>query len=276
MRTLETPHADHSLVSIQYRPLSAPTIDGSELALLKRFKRVGTAEEFYLYFPFFFSDFGGFREVRDANLPLLLGSMESAPNADPQVIHQIRETFEGSVDAFIRAFGQGDFRPIFDQIQPMVDDRTRQAHMSQQLYELYQRLRELAENFKVVYKGEDISHQDDPGLHLFISPESTHTSDPRWSYVLYSLGLELPILNDKVDMDNLIPVLLQRIQANDHEEHLDPDIRMLHAFGAICRDSEGFSDYINHMTGGTVELPKAHIIASLSWDHWHDPKLNMT
>jgi hypothetical protein len=101
---------------------------------------VTTERDFYLYFPFFLSNFGDFKEVQDTNIAQLLEEIDSSPNASPEIARQVWETLEqSSVDSFIRTFGQGNVPPIFVEIQPM-PNKIREAQMSNHLYKLYNRL----------------------------------------------------------------------------------------------------------------------------------------
>jgi len=261
MRTGQTAHRDHSLISIQYRPLSAPTIDGSELTLLQRFQRVTTEKEFYLYFPFFFSNFEGFKEERDSNVTQFLAAIDTSPNVDTENVRQLREALEqSSVDSFIRTCGQGDFRPLLAQIQPMLQDRIHEVQISNQIFKFYNRLHELVEIFKEKYNGQDVPHPNDPSVLAFARSESRNGTNPYWSYVLYSLGLELPTFNSQVNLDGLIPLLLQENAAGDRKENLSPALRVLKIFETTYQDSPGFSQLIHYIFGGLMKPVDVYLI----------------
>jgi hypothetical protein len=264
MPTEVTLHHDHSLIRVQYRPLSAPTIDGSELALLKRFRTVTTEEDFYLYFPFLFSDFGGFREVRDVNIAKILAMLDSSPNWNPETIKQTREMLEqSSVDSFTRTFGRGDFRPIFADIKPMLQDRIHKAQISSQLFGLYKRHQELVEIFKTKYNGGDIPHQKDPRIQVFVDLLSGQGTNPYAPFVLYSLGLDITAFNTQVNLDGLIPVL-QNTQTDSRRKSLPPYMhRVFDIFTNICQDSIGYSQLACHVFGNMMEMD-IYVIVSYS------------
>ncbi len=80
---LDAHRAHDRLVKVQTRPFTPP-YEGSDLAHLRIFKSVTTADQFFLYFPWFFDCFGNMDAVRNYLRNTFIARMTEAME-DPDV-----------------------------------------------------------------------------------------------------------------------------------------------------------------------------------------------
>jgi hypothetical protein len=234
-------HRQHGeLVKIETRPFWWPLCDGSDLDQLVALREAKSADEFFLYFPWFFHCFSGMDTVRLVSQQTLLqelranttnlSSMQSCSKSLtacyfwPKVakrstlarsqteINSIIRFFETPVDWFLRIFVTGNWRQLHQGLQSVIEDRIQVAKSSSRLNKLLRRFRGFVEEKERRYGNGDILLPDVP------LPGSVTSSLPalpagselsvRGNYVHYLLPLHFwTIQNDEIDKAKLKTIL---------------------------------------------------------------------
>ncbi|KAH8901128.1 hypothetical protein GQ53DRAFT_814608 [Thozetella sp. PMI_491] len=153
-------HRAHGpLVPIQTRPFSRPLHDGSELAHLRIFRSVTTADHFFLYFPWFFHCFGNMDAIRNYLRQAFIERATQAmaePDADRDALESTMSLFDFPVDWFLRAYGGGDWKRFHQALQGMLNEKIHVAQASTRIYMQLQRLQSFVARKEAVYGSGDI------------------------------------------------------------------------------------------------------------------------
>jgi hypothetical protein len=241
---LEFWHHDHTMIRIQYRPISAPPHDGSDLILLQRFLKVKTERDFYTYFPWLFHDVPGMDLFASRNRKALKEQHENAPDRGSPRWRSMMDTFDFPTDWFVRVYGHGNWRAVHDNWSETATFRIKGAKMNAQIHQLLLHLQGFRKIKESEYGLGDIPATtrnplpiDIAGVNAPYSKSFSH----RELYLRYTLPLQVYTdFNTSIKMDKLKNTLPSR---GGFGCGLERPMRM---FLRLFQDFPGFKDFKFH------------------------------
>jgi hypothetical protein len=213
-------HREHGeLVVIQTRPFTRPLYDGSDERHFEVFKSAKSADEFFLYFPWFFHGFSGMDEIRDHFRQVFIDRATAElgnPGADREALEEAIGFYNFPVDWFMRAYGSGNWRRLHQSLQGMVDERIQVAKSSARLHKLYLRLEGFADKKREVYGDADISHHPAAGNTRGLAESFGTFRD----FLIYLMPLHiLTVQNSSIDNAKLQTILrADKYQSRDSDD----------------------------------------------------------
>ncbi|KAF8475470.1 CHAT domain-containing protein [Kalaharituber pfeilii] len=145
-------HTQHPFIHVQYRPISRPPLDGSDLALLERLREGGDDEDIATYYPWIISgeDFPEMAETCRETLVAMLIEPK-ADEGDEEALLQFRFwKEEASLDQLIRSVASGSLRASLEDNVDLLEGEIVRAKHSQELWKVFQILKQLVTRLKAV------------------------------------------------------------------------------------------------------------------------------